>query len=180
MEPIETERLTLIPLSAPLLELLQKGRPQLEAALGLQPSGLQVSPEMEAEIDEALVFWLEFTQSYPDKYYWGTNWEIVLRSEQRAIGGIGMGGSPNRHGQVTVGYHIDPRYRRQGFGSEALRGLRDWALEQSRCTQMVAFTPIDNMPSQRVLTRCDFQKVEEVEESGMKCYFWRYPAAANG
>lgn len=180
MVQVETERLTLIALDAPLLDSLVEGRPQLEAALGLQPSELQVSKEMEEEIFEALEFWRKFTRTHPEHYYWGTNWEIVLREEQKTIGGIGMGGPPNRHGQVAVGYHIDPRYHRRGFGSEALRGLRDWALQQPTCTSMVAFTPVDNFPSQKVLARCGFEKVSEVEESGMKCYFWRYPADATG
>ncbi|PHN03621.1 GNAT family N-acetyltransferase [Flavilitoribacter nigricans] len=180
MFPIKTPRLRLIPLNAAMLKALGNGRDQLEEILGLQPSGLQISSGMEEEIAEALEFWQNFTREHPEDFYWGTNWEIVLDEENRTIGGIGMGGPPNSHGQVTVGYHIDVREHRQGFGTEALAGLRDWALQQDGCTSMVAFTPVDNLPSQKVLTNCGFELVEQVEEAGMDCYFWRYEASATG
>jgi RimJ/RimL family protein N-acetyltransferase len=135
---------------------------------------------MEEEIAEALVFWQEFTHTHPEIFYWGTNWEIVLEAENRTIGGIGMGGPPNQHGQVTVGYHIDVRQHRQGFGTEALAGLRDWAMQQDGCTSMVAFTPVNNLPSQKVLARCGFELLEQLEEAGIECYCWRYEASATG
>lgn len=180
MFPIKTSRLRLIPLDATMLTALEIGRPQLEEALGLQSSGLQLSSGMAEEIADALEFWREFTRTQPDHFYWGTNWEIVLEAENRTIGGIGMGGPPNRHGQVTVGYHIDVRRHRQGYGTEALAGLRDWAMQQPGCTSMIAFTPIDNLPSQKVLARCGFEIVEAVEEAGISCYCWRYEASAKG
>lgn len=180
MNPIKTGRLRLIPLNANMLEALSRGRDQLEQLLGLQPSALQMSSGMEEEIEEALEFWREFTRSHPDQYYWGTNWEIVLEAENRTIGGIGMGGPPNKHGQVTVGYHIDVRQHRRGYGTEALAGLRDWAMQQAECTSMVAFTPVENLPSQKVLSRCGFELVDQVEEAGLSCYFWRYEASAKG
>ena len=180
MFPIKTARLRLIPLNAAMLEALGKGRNQLEHLLGLQLSDLQISSGMEEEIAEALEFWQEFTRTDPEHFYWGTNWEIVLEAENRTIGGIGMGGPPNQYGQVTVGYHIDVRRHRQGFGTEALAGLRDWAMRQPSCTSMLAFTPVDNIPSQKVLARCGFELVEQVEEAGIECYFWRYEASAIG
>lgn len=180
MFPLKTARLQLIPLDADKLAALRQGREHLEQLLGLEPSGLQISSGMEEEIAEALEFWQEFTRSNPDDYYWGTNWEIVLAEANRTIGGIGMGGPPDRHGQVTVGYHIDLREHRRGYGTEALAGLRDWALRQPGCTSMVAFTPIDNLSSQKVLAKCGFELVDQVEEAGLECYFWRYEAAARG
>lgn len=175
---IKTPRLSLIPLKAPLLEVLKKSRRQMEEQLGLQPSGLQIHPAMEEEIEEAMAFWLEFTTNNPDDYQWGTNWEIVLNKENRTIGGIGLGGPPNQKGQVTVGYHIDPREHAQGYATEALAGMRDWAMQQPTCTSMVAFTPIENLPSQKVLAKCNFELMDEVEESGMACYIWCYKAVA--
>lgn len=180
MFPIKTERLRLIPLNAAMLQAWSKSRSQLEQVLGLQPSDLQISSGMEEEIEEALEFWKAFTKNHPEDFYWGTNWEIVLEAENRTIGGIGMGGPPNQHGQVTVGYHIDVRKHKQGYGTEALAGLRDWVMQQPGCTSMVAFTPVDNLPSQKVLAKCHFELVEQVEEAGMECYFWRYEASAKG
>lgn len=174
MFEIKTDRLRLIPLDAAMLADLQAGRLVLEQRLGLNPSTMEISPGMAAEIEEAMEFWRDFTINHPADYRWGTNWEIVLDAEKVSIGGIGMGGPPNQEGQVTVGYHIDVRHHRKGYASEALAALRDWALQQPHCTAMVAFTPVENLPSQKVLRKCGFTLVDEVEEAGMQCYYWRY------
>ncbi|MEZ4994524.1 MAG: GNAT family protein [Saprospiraceae bacterium] len=174
MFQIKTKRLRLIPLNEDMLGMLRNSRPDLEKKLGLAPSDLQVSPEMQAEIAEALEFWQDFTHKHPDQYQWGTNWEIVHDQDNCAIGGIGLGGLPNKHGQVTVGYHIDPRRQRQGFAPEALAALRDWALQHPQCSKIMAFTPVENIPSQKVLSKCGFELLDEVEEGGMECYLWCY------
>lgn len=176
MFEIKTDRLRLIPLTAFQLAEWRKGRPFLEQHLGLKPSDMQISAGMEAEIEEALDFWEKYTADHPESYQWGTNWEIVLTEEQVSIGGIGMGGPPNRYGQVTVGYHIDVRRQRRGYAPEALQALRDWAMQTPSCTSMVAFTPVENVPSQKVLAKCGFDLIDQVEESGMDCFFWRYEA----
>jgi RimJ/RimL family protein N-acetyltransferase len=179
MFQIKTKRLRLIPLDEEMLGLLKDSRPALEKKLGLKHSNLQVSTDMQEEIAEALEFWKEFTHKHPDQYQWGTNWEIVHDEDNCTIGGIGLGGLPNKYGQVTVGYHIDPRRQGQGFASEALAALRDWALQHPKCTRIMAFTPVENIPSQRVLAKCGFELLEEVEESGMECYLWCYEAGTN-
>ena len=178
MFQIKTDRLRLIPLDAEMLEHLKKGRNILENSLSLEPSNMQISSEMLEEIDEALEFWQQFTKEQPENYQWGTNWEIVLTEENRSIGGIGLGGPPNKNGQVTVGYHIDPKKQRKGYAPEALVALRDWAIKHPKCTSMVAFTPVENSPSQKVLTKCGFDLIDQVVEAGMECYFWRYEVKA--
>lgn len=176
MFQIQTKRLRLVPLDTAQLAMLADGRTVLEQHLGLTPSGLQISPGMQEEIEEALTFWREFTEKHPERYQWGTNWEIIHRQDNCTIGGIGLGGFPNPHGQVTVGYHIDPRRQRQGYAPEALTALRDWALKHTECTQMMAFTPVENAPSQKVLAKCGFELIDEVEEAGLQCYLWCYEA----
>ncbi|MBX2876666.1 MAG: GNAT family N-acetyltransferase [Saprospiraceae bacterium] len=173
---IKTARLKLHPLDVDQLRQLQKGRLYLERSLGLKPSEMQISSTMLAEIEDAMHFWLQFTEEHPEAYAWGTNWEIILEQENISIGGIGLGGTPNKDGLVTVGYHIDPRKRRQGYASEALGGLRDWACAHPACLAMIAFTPIENTASQSVLTKCGFEKTGQVTEEGIACYSWRYDA----
>lgn len=148
----------------------------MEQHLGLVDSGLRADQAIRAEIEEALQFWLQYTEQHPETFYWGTNWEIILTAEECSIGGIGMGGAPDQDGQVTVGYHIDPRHQGKGYATEALCALRDWALRQAACRSMTAFTPVDNILSQRVLQKAGFQLVDRVEEEGMDCYRWQYPA----
>lgn len=171
---IQTARLRLFALNNIQLQWLKAGRETMEQRLGLTPSSLQADRDISAEIEEALDFWLQFSEQHPSDFFWGTNWEIIHKEENCSVGGIGMGGAPNKDGLVTVGYHIDTRRQGKGFATEALCALRDWALQQPNCKGMVAFTPVDNTLSQRVLSKAAFQNVGRVEEDGILCYRWEY------
>ncbi|MCB0618861.1 MAG: GNAT family N-acetyltransferase [Saprospiraceae bacterium] len=160
---LTSDRLQLIPLQHRELLLWQKDRHELERSLGLQPSDMLVDPLFRKEIDDALPHWAGQTRRHADEYYWYTNWEIVLRSQNRSIGGIGLGGPPREEGVIELGYYIDGHYHRQGFATEALRSLLHWAFAQAGVRVAQAFTPPDNRASQRVLEKCGFHQDGVVE-----------------
>jgi ribosomal-protein-alanine N-acetyltransferase len=88
---IESTRLKLIPLTQQLLRLCQVSRPAMEQSLGINISAMQIDPEYQIEIQDALVqFWLPKTREYPKKYQWYTNWEIVDKAANTSVGGIGF------------------------------------------------------------------------------------------
>ena len=51
------------------------------------------------------------------------NYEIRLREDGRAIGGVGFHGPADEDGCVTIGYGLIQSARGKGYASEALRGL---------------------------------------------------------
>jgi ribosomal-protein-alanine N-acetyltransferase len=57
-----------------------------------------------------------------------------------------------------VGYNIDGNYQKQGFASEALTALAEWAFRHPAMRRMLAETPQDNFASQSVLTKNGFVK----------------------
>jgi ribosomal-protein-alanine N-acetyltransferase len=59
-------------------------------------------------------------------------WYFVLNSPlARTLIGIGgFKGKPDADGMVEVGYGVLPQFQRQGYGSEAVRGLLQWAFDQ--------------------------------------------------
>jgi RimJ/RimL family protein N-acetyltransferase len=77
-------------------------------------------------------------------------YEIRLRTDGRAIGGIGFHGAPDEHGTAEIGYGLSPSARGRGYASEALRGILaaapGWGVRR-----MIADTDLDNVPSQRVM-----------------------------
>jgi RimJ/RimL family protein N-acetyltransferase len=85
---------------------------------------------------------------------------LVLRTEDAlVVGEIGFVGPPT-NGAVTIGYGIVPGERRQGYASEAIRGLSEWALRQPGVEEVRAQTLPDNEPSARALMRAGFVEAQ--------------------
>jgi RimJ/RimL family protein N-acetyltransferase len=80
---------------------------------------------------------------------------IVRREDEVVIGEIGFVGPPQR-GAVMIGYAIVPSARRQGYATEAIAALSEWALGEPEVEDVRAQTLPDNEPSARALLRAGF------------------------
>ncbi|MCQ4040562.1 GNAT family N-acetyltransferase [Streptantibioticus rubrisoli] len=93
--------------------------------------------------------------------HWGLF--AILRAEDAvAVGGMGFHGPPV-DGVVEVGYDLSVSGRGSGWATDALRLLTDWTLRQPGVHTVLAMTEPDNRPSQRVLERAGFHRVEDRE-----------------
>jgi RimJ/RimL family protein N-acetyltransferase len=88
---------------------------------------------------------------------------IVRLDDGLVIGEIGFVGPP-RDGVVTIGYAIVPSARRQGYATEAIGALSEWALDQPGVEVVRAQTLPDNEPSMRALRRAGFAEDELASE----------------
>jgi RimJ/RimL family protein N-acetyltransferase len=84
-------------------------------------------------------------------------YQIIRRSDDNAIGGIGFKGPPNAE-IVEIGYGLIPRARGQGYAAEALVALLTIGREHG-VTRARADTTLDNIASQRTLERAGFSRV---------------------
>jgi len=50
---------------------------------------------------------------------------IELKSEKKLIGGIGLSSIKKDQGTATIGYWLNEKYHKQGFGTEALKSVLD-------------------------------------------------------
>ena len=163
---IETPRLKLIPLTHQLLQSYQADRAFMESTLGLQASSMQIDPLYKKELQDALAyFWLPQTLEHPDDYHWYTNWEIVLKSTNTSIGGIGFIGFPDAKGETEVGYMLDEMQQGKGYALEALQRMLDWAFSHSHTLAVIACTAETNHPSRKLLIKAGFW--EEGNEEGL-------------
>lgn len=161
---IESERLKLMPLTHQQLLLLRQDRALMEISIGLTPSFMLVEPLYYAEIIDALDnFWLPNTLAYPEKYHWYTDWELVLKSTNTSVGGMGFAGYPNDNGEAEIGYMIDGNHHNKGFATEALQTMITWAFTHQFVIAIIVHTYADNLPSRRLLDKCGFEQVEDVE-----------------
>ena len=163
MTKLSTKRLLLFALNNSAVKHAKLNRKLLEYELGIGFTDIIYPENIRKEIDGAMAFWLENTEKYPDKYQWYTNWEIILKSERRTIGGIGFGGYP-KDGKTSLGYFIDPRFQGNGYATEAIEALLKWGSENSDLNEITAETPVGNLPSQKVLQKNGFRQFKSDSE----------------
>ena len=154
MEPIETERLLLLPAHPDLAwktaAFYHKNRdffapldPQREASFFI-PEGQQVLLEAEREQ-------FELRQSF--RFY------LVLRQQPGEI--IGLAGLNNivrgAFRSCFLGYKLGEEFQHQGYMSEGVTALCRWGLEKQGLHRIEANIMPRNLPSIAVAKRCGFQ-----------------------
>ena len=159
-EPILTERLTLIPMTADFLEAsLARDTARAESLLGLAvpeiwytEMGLMRHRVSQLEKDPALLPWLVRA--------------IGLRATGLMVGHMGFHTAPGAAylkdrapGGVEFGYTVFEPYRQQGVAREAAEALMRWAHQLHGVDHFVLSISPYNVPSQRLAARLGFTKV---------------------
>jgi RimJ/RimL family protein N-acetyltransferase len=89
---------------------------------------------------------------------------ITLKETDRLIGGCGLDGSTgDGSDEPALGYWLGQSYWHNGYGSEAVAALVDYAFWTLGFTTIRAYTDPTNHASQRVLLRCGLRQVGEIE-----------------
>ncbi|AZK95174.1 MULTISPECIES: GNAT family N-acetyltransferase [Streptomyces] len=143
MEDLVTERLVLHPLTPEEAGQLAEGVPFPGAAWA---PGYPMTDDRSA----ARRFLDTRTRATAGRPHPGA-FEIRLRSDGRAIGGVDFHGPADSTGSVTVGYGLIPSARGRGYASEALRAV----LAHARAlgiTRVKGDADHNNTPSHHVMT----------------------------
>jgi ribosomal-protein-alanine N-acetyltransferase len=83
------------------------------------------------------------------------------------IGSAGYKGPPSADGMVEVGYGIVRDHQRQGYASEAVRGLVAHAFALPTVRRVIAETLPELIPSIGVLRKCGFRFIGNGSEPGV-------------
>jgi ribosomal-protein-alanine N-acetyltransferase len=95
-------------------------------------------------------------------------WFCVRREPRGLVGNAGFKGSP-KDGLVEIGYSVLEMHQRQGYATEAVRGLLSWAFQSPEVQRVVADTPPGLTPSIRVMEKSGFAFVGDGPvEDGMR------------
>lgn len=89
------------------------------------------------------------------------SYQVIRRADEQVIGDVGFMGPPDATGAVNVGCAITEDARGQGYATEALTAVLDWAREQSGLTCVLADTTRSNIASQRLLERVGLHRIGE-------------------
>ena len=156
-----SERVLLVPLTLSQLKLSLTNLPALEAELGMSIDSDVITERVQRAIQMKIDKMALLDES---QHSWQTYWLVVVSAENVGAGLAGFKGVPDAKGVTEIGYGIAPSYQNQGYMSEAVRALVDWALEQAIC-KVVTATAVENPASRRLLEKLGARLVTENEKT---------------
>jgi len=154
VETIRTPRLELVSMTVPVMRALQAK--DLETAG--REAGATVTPGLADDLVDFLTYRLAQLDADPSIRQWLGRLMILTddRGERHAIGTIGFHGPPDAQGRLEVGYRVEAPYRRQGYASEAVRAMFDWAASAHGIHRFIASISPTNEPSLRLASGFGF------------------------
>ncbi|KAJ50169.1 RimJ/RimL family protein N-acetyltransferase [Clostridium tetanomorphum] len=156
---IQTERLELIPLTLNQLKLWIENIPELEKELDCSYK----AESMEGFFLEIVKGQYEITQKDPNNYLWHSFFFLIRKDDRVVVGSADFKDIPNEKGEVEIGYGLGKQFEHNGYMTEAVKAMCEWALKQKGVRNVIAETDLDGFASQRILERCGFKKDKELE-----------------
>ena len=100
----------------------------------------------------------------PDQWEWYAIWMIELKNGTH-IGELCFKGLDSA-GIAELGYGISEEYQNNGYATEAVKAVLEWALNNPGVTAVEAETDPENAASKRVLEKCGFKLNGIIGEEG--------------
>lgn len=156
---LETRSLSLTPHLPEHLRALIESSEAYEQCSGMKPAaGLRdfiVSDDVSPE-------WLATLKSAAGSDPWRFGFAVVHRESGLVVGSAGLIGPPDADNAVEIAYGIVPDYEGRGYATEAAAALIEWVVRNGRVTTVRAHTLPERNASTRVLGKCGFRHVGEV------------------
>lgn len=156
---IQTERLELIPLTPNQLKLWIEDITELEKELDCSYK----AELMEGFFLEIVKGQYEITQKDPNNYLWHSFFFLIRKDDRVVVGSADFKDIPDENGEVEIGYGLGKEFEHNGYMTEAVKAMCEWALKQNGVTSVIAETDLDGLASQKILERCGFKKYKEEE-----------------
>lgn len=164
---IKTERLELIAATPELARAAASNHPQLAQLLDAQVPA-EFPPEIMTDVME---YFAQRLESDPGLIGWWAWYPVLEQAGERIlIGCLGFTGYPDQDDRLLMGYAMTPSYQGQGYATEAVQGLINWAFQQSQVHQVVADTFPDHAASLRVMEKNHMVLLGEGGEAGTVRY----------
>nr|WP_235828932.1 GNAT family N-acetyltransferase [Anaerosacchariphilus polymeriproducens] len=95
-------------------------------------------------------------------------WFLIRKTDRVVVGSADFKDIPNAAQEVEIGYGLGKKFEHNGYMTEVVQAMCDWAIEQENVLHIIAETETDGFASQRILQRCGF-----VEEKCGDTIWWR-------
>ncbi|MEM4605667.1 MAG: GNAT family protein [Candidatus Pacearchaeota archaeon] len=98
--------------------------------------------------------WIKYCQkNYRKKKKDSYEFAIELKEEKKLIGGFGLSKINKEQGTANVGYWLNQKYHRKGYGSEALKAVLDLAFRKLKLRRIEASVFAGNPSSGKLLEK---------------------------
>lgn len=144
---IETERLTLYPISDEEMQSL-------------------IENEKDEELKQAYSEMLQGCIDDPNGRMWYAVWLMELKERPGTVVGDFCFKGVDPDGMVEIGYGLREGFCGNGYMTEAVKAVSEWALAQPGVTRIEAETDPNNTASQKVLSACGFVPNGKTGEEG--------------
>ena len=152
MIAIETERLFLYPISDEEMQTI-------------------IDNEKDPEMKKAYSEMLQGCLDSPKDRVWYATWNMELKNEPKTIVGDLCFKGITDDGMVEIGYGLKEGYCGNGYMTEAVKAMTQWAISQDKVSRVEAETDPDNQPSKNVLEKVGFIPTGELGEEGPRFVF---------
>jgi ribosomal-protein-alanine N-acetyltransferase len=158
---LRTQRLELLPLTSDAIEALLAGDPARLRSLTDADFPQPVGPP--PYMAETLPVVRNRLRTSPAEARWW-NWLVVRQDNREAVGSVAFGGQPDATGAVLVGYAMYPAREGNGYATEAVRAMVDWAFAQPGVQIVRALAPVWNTPAVHVAEKVGMRPVGSYED----------------
>jgi [ribosomal protein S5]-alanine N-acetyltransferase len=150
---IETERL--------LLRQFTEGDAEALCEVCNQDYILKRMPDWEGAVEQKKTWirWVVSQYATANKNTARVILAVVLKDRKTFIGMVGIGNKAEVNNEIEIAYFISEQYSNQGYITEAVKALSNWVFQTLQLDYLIAIVELDNVPSQRVLTKCGFTKL---------------------
>ncbi|MBN8586363.1 MAG: GNAT family N-acetyltransferase [Ignavibacteria bacterium] len=161
-----SSRIKLLPLSRDEMFLYIKDDNELTDKLSLNPGKRVISRGLLNSFKDPI---LKYIDENPDYVLFAVIWLVIDSRLNRITGHFHFKGNPDKDGMTEIGYRIYDEFQNNGYATEALGLIIQWAFSDENVKIINAFTEINNFASQKVLEKCGF-KIYNKSESEIE---WR-------
>ena len=180
---IRTPRMELVSMSIPFMRaLVDRDRAAAEREIGAT-----IPDDLPEQLERFVRYRLAQLDQDPTILRWLARAMILTDAAgvRRVIGTIGFHGAPDEQGRLEVGYRIEPAYRRQGYTTEAVRAMFDWAATEQGVHRFIASIRPANEASLGLVAQFGFvqtgTQIDEVD--GLELVMeaaWPMPGSSGG
>ena len=121
---------------------------------------LKWMPDWQSTVEDTEKLIEYFVSQYPSANKTAARVMFAVELNGLIIGMVGIGNKKEVNNEIEIAYFISETYAGQGYISEASKAVSRWALNNLGMEYLIAIVETDNYPSQRVVEKCGFQKID--------------------
>jgi len=151
---IETDRLQLRQFTEKDAEVLNH--------IANQDYVLKWMPDWNSTVEDTRNLIRYFISQYPlaNKEKARVMFAVCIKAISEVIGMVGIGNKEEVDNEIEIAFFVSKNHAGKGYITEAVQAVTRWAFSNLKLDYLIAIVEPDNYPSQKVIEKCDFTKIE--------------------